>query len=286
MSKEGKVLIISMFINFIVTTLKLITGIIVNSKSIIADAFHTLSDFITDIVAFFGSKFSKKRANKLHPDGYGRFEYIIDIFIGIVILILGIYTIYHSFTNHHTVTNILWIIVVIITIILKLLNSRYLMKKGIEYHSPILITSSKESNDDVISSLGVIIIIILSQFQDKFPILAYADTIGGLIIGLIILHTGYDLLKENFNDLLGENKVDNEIEYSIKSILQEYKELEYKRIELETHGSYYVLELDVYILKNIKVFKLLSIEEEIRKRIKKLHYRIKFVDINLSYKTN
>ena len=55
-------------------------------------------------------------------------------------------------------------------------------------------------------------------------------------------------------------------------------------MELERHGSYYVLELNVEVLKNIKVFKLLEIENEIRKRIKKLNYRIKYVDINLSHK--
>lgn len=281
MTKEGRVLITSMFLNFIVSSVKIITGFICNSKSMVADGFHSLSDFITDIVAFFGSKFSKKRADKKHPDGYGRFEYITDIFIATIIILLGIYSIYHAFIKEPTTTNIIWIIIVIFTIILKIINSKYLLKKGTEYNSPILITSSKESHDDVISSLGVIAIIILSQFQDILPFLKYADAVGSIIIGLIILHTGCSIMKENIIFLLGETEDNQEAESKIRNILSSYPELSYKDMDLERHGSYYVLELEVYVLKNIKVFQLLSIESEIKKKIKKLNYRIKFVDINL-----
>lgn len=286
MTKEGKVLILSMIINFFISGTKILAGLLCNSKSMLADGFHSLSDFITDIVAIFGSKFSNKRANKKHPDGYGRFEYITDMFIALTILLLGTYTIYHSFVKEPTTTNIVWIIVIVFSIILKLINSKILLKKGEKYHSPILITSSKESYDDVTSSLGVIIIIVLSQFQDILPILKYIDTIGSIIIGLMILHTGYHLMKENIISLLGETEDNKEIEERIKNIVDIYNEIDYKDMELERHGSYYVLELEVYVLENIKVYKLLTIESEIRKKIKNLNYRIKFVDINLYHKQN
>lgn len=284
MTKEGKVLILSMIINFIVSAMKVIAGVLCSSNSMIADGFHSLSDFITDIVAIFGSKVSNKKADKHHPDGYGRFEYITDMFIALVIFILGFFTIYNSFAHPTFSTNIVWIIIVILTIALKYYNSKNLMKKGIEYHSPILITSSHESKDDVISSLGVILIIILMQFQNTFPILKYADTLGSLIIGMIILHTAFTLMKENILSLLGEIEENKDVEEKISSIVNEYKEIRYKDLELERHGSYYVLELDVYVVENIKVYKLLTIESEIRKKIKKLNLRIKFIDINLSHK--
>ena len=68
MTKEGKALIFSMLLNFSVSSMKIIAGIICASKSMLADGFHSLSDFITDIVAFFGSKFSNKRADRKHPE--------------------------------------------------------------------------------------------------------------------------------------------------------------------------------------------------------------------------
>lgn len=285
MTNEIKVLINSMIINLFVSIMKVITGINCKCKSMIADGLHSLSDFITDIIALFGFKYSKKRANKTHPDGYGRFEYIIDMFIATIILILGIYTTIHSFSKEPTKTNIIWIIVVIFSIILKLINSNLLKKKAEEYHSPILITSSIESKDDVYSSIGVIIIVIISQFSNTFPILKYADTIGSFIIGLLIIKTSYNLMKENINSLLGTTEENKEINKKIKEIVNNYKDIKYKNMQLERHGSYYVLELEVYVLKNIKVYKLLSIESELRKKIKKLNLRIKFIDVNLFHKT-
>ena len=170
MTKEGKALIMSMIINLFVSLMKVITGLISNSKSMVADGFHSLSDFITDIVAFFGSKLSHKRANQKYPDGYGRIEYVTDIFIALVIFSLGLYTIYNSFFKEPTPVNVTLIIIIIFTIILKRINSEHLMKKGVEYHSPILITSSKESHDDMISSIGVIIIIIISQHSLRYEL--------------------------------------------------------------------------------------------------------------------
>ena len=93
-------------------------------------------------------------------------------------------------------------------------------------------------------------------------------------------------MKENIISLLGETEDNKEIEKKIKKILDIYNEIDYKDMELERHGSYYVLELEVYVLENIKVYKLLTIESEIRKKIKNLNYRIKFVDINLFHKQN
>lgn len=284
MTKEGRVLIFSMFLNFGVSTMKVIAGLICNSKSMLADGFHSLSDFITDVVAFYGSKFSNKRADKRHPDGYGRFEYITDMFIASVVILLGAFTLYNAFTQESSATNIIWIIVVIFTIILKRVNAEFLLKMGTEYHSPILITSSKESHDDYVSSLGVITIIIISQFETIIPIFKYADAVGSFIIGLMIINTGYKLMKENVISLLGETEDNQEAENKIKEIVDIYPEIDFKDMDLERHGSYYVLELEVYVVQNIKVYKLLTIESEIRKKIKKLNYRIKFVDINLFHR--
>lgn len=253
MNKERKALINSMGINFIVSATKISTGVLCNSKSIVADGFHSLSDFITDIVAYFGSKPSNKRADKRHPDGYGRTQYLIDLFIATVILFLGISTIWNSFQKETTTPNILWISVILFTIILKQINARYLMQKGKELHSPILITSAKETHDDVTSSIGVILVLILSQFSKYIPILKYIDRIGSVFIGLLILKTSFELYKENFNYLMGQTEKNEEIIASIKEIVNGYNDILYKDMDLEAHGRYYVLELEIYFLHNHRI---------------------------------
>ncbi len=284
MKEESKPLIFSMLINFICSSTKLLVGVYCQSKSMIADGFHSISGFITDIIAYFGTKLSYKKANKKYPDGFGRVQYIIDLFIATVIFLMGAYTVYNSIVNPSHPISVLWIIVIIFTIILKLINSRFLMMKGLKHNSPILITTSKESEDDMITSLGVVIIIILTQFSNQIEILKYADTVGGVILGLLIIKTAVGLYKDNILSLLGEVEDNYEIETKIKSILNKYDEVTFKDMELVRNGNYYTLELYVNILKNIRVYKLLTIESEIRNKIKKLRYHIKFIDINLSHK--
>ena len=282
MTTEGKTLIQSMIINIFISFSKIISGIMCNSKSMVADGFHSLSDFITDVVAYFGSKYSKKRANKEHPNGYGRIEYIVDFFIALVILLLGVYTISNSFNKKEIEFSAIWMTVIILSIILKIINSKMLMTKGLECNSPILITSSKESSDDVISSLGVIIIFLISQSSHIIPILKYADILGSIIIGCLIIKTSVKLVKENIELLLGKIEENKEVKTSIENLINEYEEIQFKEMELESHGSYYVLQLEISIIENIKVYKLLKIESELRTKIKKLNYRIKFIDINIS----
>lgn len=284
MKEESKPLIFSMFINFLCSSTKLLVGIYCESKSMIADGFHSISGLITDVVAYFGTKLSYKKANKKYPEGFGRVQYIIDLFIATVVFLIGVYTIYNSIINPSHPINVLWIIVIIFTVILKLINSRILMLKGIKHNSPILITISKESEDDMITSLGVVIIIILSQFSNQLGVLKYADTIGGVILGLLIIKTSLGLYKDNILSLLGEVEDNYEIETRIKSILNNYEEVEYKHMELVKNGNYYSLELYINILKNIRVYKLLTIESDIRNKIKKLRYPIKFIDINLGHR--
>ena len=284
MKDESKPLIFSMLINFVCSSTKLLVGVYCQSKSMIADGFHSISGLITDIIAYFGTKLSHKKANRRYPNGFGRVQYIIDLFIATVIFLMGSYTIYNSIVNPSHPINVLWIIVIIFTIILKLINSRFLMMKGLKHNSPILITISKESEDDMITSLGVVIIIILTQFSNQFSFLKYADTIGGVILGLLIIKTSLGLYKDNILSLLGEVENNYEIEMRIKSILNKFDEVTFNNVELVRNGNYYTLELYIDVLKNIRVYKLLTIESEIRNKIKKLRYHIKFIDINLGHK--
>lgn len=279
--KEIKVLLISMLNNLIVSSLKIIGGIFCHNNSLMADGFHTFSDFITDIIAIIGTKISKKRANKRYPFGYGNIEYITSIFIGIIIFSLGIFIIIKSIFSTPHETNNMAIVIILIAIILKLLSANYLMKKGTEYHSQILITSSKESFTDLYSSIVVLIIIFISSFQNIVPLLKYTDMIGSIILGLIILKTSIVLVKNNGVALLGQTE-DSPIIYNyVKDIINEYNEIEFDDLMLIKNGSYYQANIEVICKKNMNVNRLLKIEKNIKKRIKQHKIGIRFIDIDI-----
>ena len=76
--------------NCVLVILKYVVGIITNTQVLLADAIHSLSDLITDVVAIIGSKMSYKKSDIKHPKGYGRIQYVTNLIMGVVILLLSI----------------------------------------------------------------------------------------------------------------------------------------------------------------------------------------------------
>ena len=97
MKQEYKCLFYSMINNFVIGVIKISGGIFFNLTSLFADGMHTFSDFITDIISFIGSKISRKKPTKVHPFGFGMVEYLTNLFVGIIILLLCVFIIYNIF---------------------------------------------------------------------------------------------------------------------------------------------------------------------------------------------
>ena len=186
MDKTTKYMMISMVSNLFLSVLKIVFGFISNMKSLIADGIHSFSDLITDMVAIFGNRLSKKPADDGHPRGHGKIEYITSLIISCFILVLGLSILKNSFSKTDTIPNPYLIIVVIITIVTKYFLSYILIRKGKEINNMILISSGKESYTDVYSSILVLVVIILSQFYDKINVLKYSDMIGSILISVLI----------------------------------------------------------------------------------------------------
>ena len=101
MKKEQKIIYLTMFLNLIIASTKLISGIMFGFSTLVADSLQTFADFITDIIASLASKIGKRRANKRYPFGYGMANNIANLFIGIILLSLAIYIFISSFNNSY-----------------------------------------------------------------------------------------------------------------------------------------------------------------------------------------
>lgn len=268
MNKISKVLIKSLLTNTILVFIKIITGIIGNSRVIIADGIHSLSDLSTDAVAIIGSKISNKPADENHPYGHGKVEYLTSIIIGIVILVLGITLIGNAFTNSKTTPTTLVFYASIITIIIKYLVATYLLKKGKKYKSQILISSGKESKADVYSSLVVIISYICSKLSTYHDIFKYSDSIGTIIVGILILRTSFLILKENVISILGEEEKNEEIRNKIKKIIKSNQSvLDIETLSIIKYGTYYKVELTIIVDKDLKIIEVNKIEKELKESL-------------------
>ncbi len=284
MKKEYKVLIYNMINNIVVATIKIFGGITLGLTSLFADGLHTLSDFIINIISMVGAKLSRKRATKHHPYGFGRIEYLTNLFIGMFLFLLGIYIFIQGFFAPHVIPQIeiLWFLV--IPIILKgiCIGITYVASKKLK--SKILLVSAEESTADIYSTIGVIFIAILLQFAEENPILMYLDIIGGILISFVILKTAFKIVFQNSLALIGEVEENGEEVKKVKEFLTKYhNKIKAEDIYLIKYGSYYKLQLNIELDSNMTLNKITRLENTIKKDIiKHRSLKVKYVTIHVS----
>lgn len=277
-----KSLLISFISNIFLTSLKLIFGILSKSKTLIADGVHSLSDTATDIIGIIGTKIANKKPDKNHPYGHGKAEYLTSIFISMIIIYLAYEIFKNSLEPSHQITKWYILLISLLTILVKLIISTYLIKKGKKIGSNILITSGTESRYDSISGAVAFIFILLSLLSNQIKLLKYADSLGSIIISLLTLKIGVTLFIENFKSAMGEVDLDQSKIKEIKNELKKHKEVKnIRRVTILKYGSYSSVIIDIEVSKNLQVKKLYEVETSIKTHLKQIHEEFKYITINV-----
>ncbi len=285
MKIESKILIYSMINNLIISIAKIAGGLILGLSSLLADGLHTFCDFATDIICMIGTHISKHRPTKKHPFGFGRIEYLTNLFIGVVLFLLGVFIVYNGFAHEPVIPPLSLMYLLVGAIILKTIVIIVMHKVGKKINSQVLITSVEESKMDLVSSIIVALIAIILQFSDKIPILSYADLIGSIIISTIIFKTSIEIIKDNSLSLLGEVEQNEELEKRLSDFLSEFKQIEDKKITLIKYGSYYQLYLILDLDHKLTLRQVSNLETKIKKSITRhSSFDIKYVTIYVTNK--
>jgi len=195
--------IFSIILNVVMVILKLAISFITGSISIRADALNNLSDVGSNVAALFGFKLSNKHADKDHPYGHGRYEYISGMIIAFFILMVAFTSIKDSIEKiiHPTDISgsIVAIIALIISISLKLIMAYVNNKAGKTIQSETLLAAGQDSLNDVLStSASLIAVIVYLLFH--FNIDAYI----GLLVSLYVLKEGISIFKDVMDTILGK----------------------------------------------------------------------------------
>lgn len=284
MNKITKVMIMSMIVNSILSVIKIIIGLIGQSGALIADGIHSFSDLITDIVAIIGSKLSRKPADLNHPYGHGKIEYITSIFISSMILFLGFSILINAFIKKVTIPANIVVIVTIFTIISKYILASYILKSGKKYNSNILISSGIESKTDVISSIVVLISSLLAHLNKYISMFKYMDKIAMIIVSILIIKTGYNLIKKNISNILGEAEINTELTKTVEKIILKNKEvINIDELILIKYGSYYKLISDIVMNENAKLKDVHNILDILEEQIKE-QTKVKYVTFHVNPK--
>lgn len=226
--KANRITIFGSIVNVVLTALKFIAGISGHSQAMIADAIHSLSDFVTDIVVLFGMFFSKKPVDNDHRYGHGKFETISTAVIAIVLGYVGFKM---GFDGVHRIMHVIQLGVfpekpsaiafwaAIISIAGKEILYQVTAKIGKEIESPAIIANAWHHRSDAFSSIGTAIGIGVASFVGaSWTIL---DPIAAIVVSVFIIKVAVDILLTCIGELtdksFSEDKL-KEIEFIAESI--------------------------------------------------------------------
>ena len=191
--------------NILLSLVKIVIGLVGGMLSVTADGFNNLADAGSSVVTLIGFKLANKPADRDHPFGHGRMEYISAFIISFLILLVGFELLKNSATvliNGEAMPQFEWvsIIVLIISIVIKCWLYLFNRKIGKTIDSSALIATAKDSLNDCIATGAILVAAIIS----KFVALPFnLDAVMAIGVALFILWSGFSSAKDTLDEILG-----------------------------------------------------------------------------------
>lgn len=261
-------------VNVILLAFKFIAGILGHSAAMIADAVHSLSDFITDLIVLIFVHISGKPQDKSHDYGHGKYETLALTVIGIALLIVAV-GIFHNGAlriaawwrgDELEAPGMLALWAALISIILKELTYRYTIRNARKLDSPALEANAWHHRSDALSSIGTAIGIGGAVLLGKRW--AVLDPIASVVVGAFIVKVAIELILQGMRDLL-EHSLPDEIEDEIMQIAKSEPDvIEPHDLRTRRIGNRYAIELHILMNGNITLSKAHDHADSIESRLK------------------
>lgn len=197
---------------------KLLAGLLSGSLSVAADAFNNMSDASSSLISLLGFKLGEKPADPEHPYGHGRYEYLAGLCVSVLILAVGIELLKSSASRIVTPEpvdfTLLTAVILLLSIAVKAGMMIFYRRVGRRIDSQTLIAAAADSRNDVLTTACVLagaIVSRISQFE--------LDGFVGLGVALFILYSGFGLVRDTLDPLLGRAPAPEEVEDIRQKIL-------------------------------------------------------------------
>ena len=248
-----KVTLVGGAVNVVLLIFKFVAGILGHSAAMVADAVHSLSDFVTDVIVLVFVRISSKPKDKSHDYGHGKYETLAMTIIGVALLAAAIGIIYGGAVKiadwlggqQLEAPGMLALWAALLSIVLKEAVYRYSMVKARQLNSQAVEANAWHHRSDALSSVGTAIgiggAIFLGQ---RWTVL---DPVASVIVGAFIVKVAVELLRRGIGDLL-EQSLPDEIESEILQLattvegIAEPHDLRTRRI-----GNHYAIELHILV---------------------------------------
>lgn len=219
-----KVTIVGSVVNFVLLVFKFIAGIVGHSAAMVADAVHSLSDFITDIIVIVFVRISSKPADSSHGYGHGKYETLATAIIGVVLLGVAIGIFVGGAKDVYAVLNgatleapgMVALVAAAVSILLKEALYQYTVIKGKLLQSQAVVANAWHHRSDAFSSIGTLLGIGGAIFLgEKWRVL---DPLAAIVVSVFIAKVAADILKNSMQELM-EHSLPATIEEKIIQII-------------------------------------------------------------------
>ena len=272
-----RVTLVGSVINVVLLLFKFVAGIIGHSAAMLADAVHSLSDFVTDVIVLVFIRISGKPQDKSHDYGHGKYETLAMTLIGVALLLVAL-----GILNSGAMKIKLWLDgeqleapgtialwAALLSVVLKEGVYRYSMIKAHQLNSPAVEANAWHHRSDALSSIGTAVgiggAIFLGQ---RWTVL---DPIASVVVGIFIVKVSVSLLRRGIGDLL-EQSLPDAVEEEILQLVAALPGLS-KPHDLRTRriGNHYAIELHILMDGNITLREAHDKASEVEETLKS-HY--------------
>ena len=194
--------VVGIFVNVLLSAIKLIIGVIFGSITVMGDALNNLSDAGSSAVSLIGFKIASAPADEDHPYGHGRVEYICGMVVAGIILFMGYELIKSSINKilNPSIPELQWlgIIILLLSVLFKIWLAVFNRHIGKQINSSAVNAVVADSISDVVATVISVLAVILSFYLNK-PL----DGYFGIVVSCFVIYAGYGVLKETVAPLIG-----------------------------------------------------------------------------------
>lgn len=194
---------VGLILNTILSVLKIVGGLLGNSKALVADAIHSISDLSTDIAVLVGSYYWSQPPDNEHPHGHRRIETLITLAIGLCVGAVGVFLTIDAISSlrraNHSNPNILAALAALVSIISKEILFRWTAKHARILRSPALAANAWHHRSDAFSSIPVLATVVITMF---LPAWSFLDAAGAAVVAGFILKAALDILRPALREIM------------------------------------------------------------------------------------
>lgn len=181
--------------NLVLVLAKFIGGVVGNSQALIADAVHSISDFVTDAVVLVGVRAGRRAPDSDHAFGHGRIETLTSAVVGVILVLVGLLLGYNAAVAvyEHSVSHPTWLALAaaILSIVVKETLYRYTIRVGRRIRSAAVIANAWHHRSDALSSIAVVVGVSAALIEPSWHIL---DAWAAILVAVFIVKVGLEIV--------------------------------------------------------------------------------------------